>query len=68
METESLKRQRTGTDYGSLQGSVNGRANFAAQGSPEAASNSSGYEEFFRGSVPCPSCRGLGRIRKGKQP
>ncbi|XP_064613966.1 transmembrane protein 106B-like [Liolophura sinensis] len=68
LESESLKHQRTRNDYGStsavLQGSVNGRANFATQGSPDLVSNSSGYEEFFRGSVPCPSCRGLGRIRK----
>jgi hypothetical protein len=25
----------------------------------------SGYEELFKDSVPCPSCRGLGRVPKG---
>jgi len=34
------------------------RAPGCAPGSHETVE----YEEFFRGSVPCPSCRGLGRI------
>ena len=35
-----------------------------ADGAPATSENNE-YVEFFSGTVPCPSCKGLGRIPKG---
>ena len=34
-------------------------------GGPEMAQQNNGYEEFFGGTRPCPTCRGVGRIPRG---
>ena len=34
-------------------------------GSADMAQQNNGYEEFFGGTIPCPSCRGVGRIPRG---
>ncbi|CAL1542042.1 unnamed protein product [Lymnaea stagnalis] len=49
-----LASNRNGTQQHGC-GSFNGTTNPA---------NSEGYEELFKDSVPCPSCRGLGRVPK----
>ena len=63
------------TSYSSLSqhSHTNGGLSSHAPGSPpivDAATtgsgqNNGGYEELFKDSVPCPSCRGLGRVPKG---
>ena len=48
----------TETGYNSIQGRV----------TPTRSSSGSepGYTELLSGSVPCPTCRGLGNVPKGK--
>ena len=61
------------TSYSSLSphSHTNGGYSSHAPGSPPTTSSNGpangGYEELFKDSVPCPSCRGLGRVPKGKR-
>jgi len=32
----------------------------------DTSQQNNGYEEFFGGTIPCPSCRGVGRIPRGR--
>ena len=43
----------------------NGRENHNHNG---RQTEDDGYEELFKDSIPCPSCKGLGRVPRGKTP
>lgn len=43
--------------------SINGAA---SDGTSGRMTNTEGYEELFKDSAPCPTCRGLGRVSKGE--
>lgn len=71
MSTRNLLRDGGSPSFGDSNGLIprdNGARTPESEGRRENNSNQlAGYEEFFEGSVPCPTCRGMGRIPREKE-